>query len=130
MNKGYRAIEAAAKAKAENRKADPETRAIRAAVLDRREAILAGEQAAIEAEKQAQPGAILAVLRHASEDELAEFARRVGQMAPRVLADMASDHLRQRQRSRQAAPQEPQEAAPVGKASSPAKSAERRQRVS
>ncbi len=97
---GWKAREAEAKAKRERNKVDPAVREARARLLDEREAQLAKDEAAVEAERQDRPDSIRAVFLQASLDDLSNFARTVGQMDGRRLADIASEVLRQRQRSK------------------------------
>lgn len=97
---GWKAREAKAKAKRERNKVDPAVREARARLLDEREARLAKDEAAAEAERQDRPDSIRAVFLQASLDDLSDFARTVGQMDGRRLADIASEVLRQRQRSK------------------------------
>lgn len=97
---GWKAREAEAKAKRERTKVDPAVRQARARLLDEREARLAKDEAAAEAERQDRPDSIRAVFLQASLDDLSDFARTVGQMDGRRLADIASEVLRQRQRSK------------------------------
>jgi hypothetical protein len=111
---GWKAREAEAKAKRERSKVDPAVREARARLLERREAAFDAERAAAEAERQDRPDSIRAVFLQASLNDLSDFARTVGQMDGRRLADIASEVLRQRQRVKH-----------IGEAGMPLESAER-----
>jgi hypothetical protein len=111
--------EAAAKAKAESRKVDPETRAARAALLERREALMGERQAAEKAKVEASPDALRAVLSRGTVDELAEIARMIGRLDGRRMQDLVNEVFRDRSRTGYVPDsQEAQEAAPTAKASS------------
>ena len=86
----------AAKKRGEKNQVPADVRAIRAAALAARDEQTAAVQAAVDAERQARPDAVRAILAHASVDELAEFTRVVGQMDGRRLAEIAGEALRQR----------------------------------
>lgn len=91
--------EAAAKAKAERRKVDPDVRAIRAGILERREALMVGQQEAAKAERDATPDALRAVLGRGTVDELAEIARMISRLDGRRLQDLANEIFREKSRT-------------------------------
>ncbi|MGC5781760.1 hypothetical protein [Methylobacterium sp. NFXW15] len=133
MNLGEaRRRQEAAKRRGERFKVSDDVRAVRAAIMEKRNAIHDQRQAEARAELEARPDAVRAILAHASIDELAEFQRVAGQLDGRRLADIVADVLRQRQRTSYVAQPEPtpveqaatapetaQEAAPASKASTP-----------
>lgn len=92
--------QAKAKERRERMNVGPEVRAARAAILERREASLAGQEAVAKADQQARPDAVRAALASASVDELTELQRVAGQLDGRRLAEIVGDMLRQRQRGR------------------------------
>lgn len=116
----------AAKRRGEKFKVPDEVRAARAALLQAKEDRAAEEQAARDAERQARPDAVRAVLAHASNDELFEFQRAAGQLDGRRLAGIVADVLQERRRTTyvapaamvETAPELAAESAPVAKASS------------
>lgn len=118
MNLGEaRRRQARAKERRDRMNVDPDVRAARAALLEAREAAMAHDQAAVEAEQQARPDAVRAALAHASLDELAELQRVAGQLDGRRLAEIVGDMIRQRQRARLRG----DSGLPVGSTESPAR---------
>ena len=120
MNLGEaRRRQEAAKRRGEKYKVSDDVRAARAALLQAKDEKAAQDQAARDAERQARPDAVRAVLQYAPDAELFEFQRIAGQLDGRRLAEIVADVLQQRRRTKYVAPaQEAQEAAPAPKVSS------------
>lgn len=114
--------EARAKERKERNQASPEARAARAALLERREALMAEQQTAEKAKVEASPDALRAVLSRGTVDELAEIARMIGRLDGRRMQDIVNEVFRERSRTGYVpddeASQKPAEAPPAAKASS------------
>lgn len=112
----------AAKRRGERFRVSDETRAARAAVQDRREALHVQRQAEAKAERETSPDALRAVLSRGTVDELAEITRMIGRLDGRRLQEIANEVLRERSRTGYVpddeATQKPAEAPPVERASS------------
>ncbi|MGE8130007.1 hypothetical protein ACQKQD_23785 [Methylobacterium sp. NPDC080182] len=114
--------EQAAKARGEKFKSTPEKRAALAAILEKREALMAEQQTAEKAKVEASPDALRAVLSRGTVDELAEIARMIGRLDGRRMQDIVNEVFRERSRTGYVpddeASQKPAEAPPAAKASS------------
>lgn len=91
--------EAEAKAKAERRKVDSETRAARAAILEARQAKLDEAEAQAKAAQVAAPTALEAVLSRATADELAEISRSISRLDGRRLQSLVDEAFRAKTRT-------------------------------
>ncbi|TXN04209.1 hypothetical protein FV242_08315 [Methylobacterium sp. WL64] len=114
--------ETRAKERRERNQVSPEVRAERARILEERDARTNEAEAKAQAEQQARPTALEAVLNRATVDELAELSRSISRFDGRRLQQMVDDAFRVKACSGyqpdDGASQEPQETAQAAKVSS------------
>lgn len=96
--------EEAARQRRERNTPSAEVRAVRARILEEREAAMAEQQAAAQAAREASPDALQAVLSRGTLDELAEIARMISRLDGRRMQDIVNEVFRAKSRTAYVAP--------------------------